>query len=129
MGSSHVHFVDHRGARILVFDISNAQPDETIAAITEAKGIIAGESKGSVRLLTEVTGASFNDASSSAMKSFVEHNSPYVKASAVVGVTGLKKIIYMVMVRAAGRNIRTFDTADAAKDWLAGHQAEAQLPR
>jgi hypothetical protein len=44
---------------------------------------------------------------------------PYVKASAVAGITGLKKIIYDAVLMFSKRNISTFDSIDSAKEWLA----------
>ena len=42
-----------------------------------------------------------------------------VTASAVVGVAGLKKIVYDAVIRFSGRQIATFDTVEQAKGWLA----------
>jgi hypothetical protein len=53
------------------------------------------------------------------MKEFAAHNKPYVKASTVVGITGLKKIIYDAVLMFSKRNISTFDSIDPAKEWLA----------
>jgi len=54
-----------------------------------------------------------------AMKEFVIHNKPYVVASAVVGVTGLKQIIYNAVMKFSGRKLTAFDSLAEAKDWLA----------
>jgi len=56
---------------------------------------------------------------SATIKDFTTFNKPYVIAGAVVGVTGLKKVIYNAIVAISGRNMSTFDTIDQAKDWLA----------
>ncbi len=53
------------------------------------------------------------------LKEFLHHNESHVKAGAVLGVTGFMKIAYRVALRASGRdNIKLFDDADDAKDWL-----------
>jgi len=85
----------------------------------EAKKLIAGQPKESALILTNVTDIQLTSETSKIMKSFTEHNTPYTKASAVIGVEGLKKIIYSAVQRFSGRSIPTFETLDQAKDWLA----------
>ena len=69
--------------------------------------------------LTDVTNTAFNSKVPDAMKVFVMHNKPYVVASAVVGVTGLKQIIYSAVMKFSGRRLTAFDSLAEAKDWLA----------
>jgi flavodoxin len=69
--------------------------------------------------LTDVTNTTFNSKVSDAMKEFVVHNKPYIVASAVVGVTGLKQIIYNAVMKFSGRKLTAFDSLAEAKDWLA----------
>jgi len=47
-------------------------------------------------------------------------NKPYVVAAAVVGVTGLKQIIYNAVMKFSGRKLTAFDSLAEAKDWLTG---------
>jgi hypothetical protein len=53
------------------------------------------------------------------MKRYSAANTPFVKASVVVGIGGLKRVLYQAVVKLSGRNIATLDTVDEAKDWLA----------
>lgn len=50
---------------------------------------------------------------------FVKGNKPYVKASAVVGLSGLQQIVYNGIMKITGREIKSFSTLAEAKDWLA----------
>ena len=52
------------------------------------------------------------------MKDLTTHNKPYVKASAVVGVDGLKKVVFNAVQTVSGRHLSSFETADQAKAWL-----------
>jgi hypothetical protein len=61
----------------------------------------------------------FNSKLSEAMKEFVCHNKPYVVAAAVVGVTGLKQVIFNAVMKLSGRKLTAFNTLAEAKDWLA----------
>ncbi len=116
---SRVQFMDHKGKQILYLNFAQAKAGEVLETISHAKAIIAAQPPNSVLVLTNVTNAGFNSEVSDAMKQFVTHNKPFVKASGVVGITGLKQIIYNAVVKFSGRNLVAFDTFDQARDWLA----------
>ncbi len=61
----------------------------------------------------------FSSEAAEALKQFTSHNKPYVTAAAVVGIIGLKQIIYNAVLKFSGRNLVAFDSVDKAKDWLA----------
>lgn len=115
---SRVKFITHRGARILHLDFTQAHPGEVLQIIQHAKNVIAAQPPRSIRTLTDVTDLKFNTEASEAMKAFASHNKPFVEAAAVVGVTGLKRIIYNAVVKFSGRNLVAFDSHGEAKDWL-----------
>ena len=116
-----VNFIEHKGRKLLHLDFSHCKAEEVLQIIDQARAVIGAQPPKSVMTLTDVTETGFNSAVSDAMKAFVEHNKPFVAASAVVGVTGLKQIIFNAVVRFSGRQLHAFDTMDQAKDWLAGH--------
>ena len=68
-----------------------------------------------------MTNARFNDEVSNGLKEFTAHNRPYVKAAAIVGITGLKRILFDAVMAFSKRNIETFDNLDQAKRWLANN--------
>jgi hypothetical protein len=113
-----IKFIEHKGKKILHLDFTQARADEVIQIIREAKGVIAAQPEKSILTLTDVTNIKFNSAAADAMKEFASHNKPYVSAAAVVGVTGLKQVIYNAVVRFTGRNLVAFDSHGQAKDWL-----------
>jgi hypothetical protein len=114
-----VNMVTHKGKRILYFDLSSCKSTELAAIIVEAKKAVAAEKHGSVLALTNVTNTELSKDTSDIVKDFTAHNKPYVKASAVVGVEGLKKIIYNAVMAFSGRQLSAFATLEQAKDWLA----------
>jgi hypothetical protein len=113
-----IRFISHNGKQLLFLDFSSCKADEALKTISEAKKIIQDQPENSLLILTDVTDGRFNTLVTDAMKEFVAHNKPYVKASAVVGITGLKKIIYDAVLIFSKRNISTFDSVEAAKEWL-----------
>ena len=116
---NRVQFVSYKGKMILHLDFSGCKLAELSEAIGKAKQVISSKPANSILVLTDVTDAEMSRGTSDLMKDFGVHNKPYVAASAVVGVTGLRKIVYDAVVRISGRQIATFGTVEQAKDWLA----------
>jgi hypothetical protein len=121
METSRVKFITHREKEILFLDFSNTLPHEVLQTIEDAKRVISARPKRSLLTLTDVTNARFNEAVGDGLKQFTAHNKPYVKAGAVVGVTGLKRIIFSAVIAFSRRNIETFDDIEQAKHWLANN--------
>lgn len=119
-----VSFITHNNKQILYLDVTNSPDVETsMAQFDEAKRVCQMQPEKSVLLLTDVTGAHYNTEATNHMKEFSAAITPYVRASAAVGVTGIMRIIVRSLIRISGRDIRIFDTIDEAKDWLV-EQAE-----
>ncbi|HEY3316313.1 MAG TPA: hypothetical protein VGL40_13675 [Bacillota bacterium] len=115
-----IGFIEHKGKRMMRLDFSHSGDGRAIfGAMDEAKQLISKEPPNSVLTVTDVTGAHYDGEMAAAMKEFTAFNKPYVKAAAVVGVTGLLKILYSAVVRFSGRQLVLFDDLEAAKEWLA----------
>lgn len=115
---SKVNFIEHQGKKILHIDMSNCMETEVLSIIEEAKKIILTLPEKSVLILTDVTHARYNAAVVTAMQEFTKINRPYVKASAVLGINAIKKIIFNKIMEFSERKLNAFDTADKAKEWL-----------
>jgi len=113
-----IQFIEHKGKKILHLDLADAKATGVVQLVRDATPVIAAQPARSIRTLTDVTNMAFNVEATEALKQFTVHNKPYVLAGAVVGVTGLKKIIYNAVLKFSGRNIVAFDTLDEAKNWL-----------
>ncbi len=61
----------------------------------------------------------FNPEIVRAITALAEANKPYVRAGAVVGLSGLMKVVYATVLRVTGRNLKPFDDLGRGKDWLA----------
>ncbi len=116
-----VKFIEHEGKSILYLDFSRCRADEVLKAIARARTVVARQPERSLLTLTNVTDARFDDAVTRELKELTAHNRPYVRAAAVVGVTGIKRIIFEAVIAFSQRKISTFDTVDSAKQWLAAN--------
>lgn len=113
-----VKFIKHEWKQILLLDFSNGSVDEVIKAIAKASDTIRLQPKSSLLILTDVTNARYNLEVVEKLKDFTSANTPYVRASAVVGLDGLKKIVYNAVIMFSKRRISVFEDIEKAKDWL-----------
>ncbi len=114
-----VRFITHKDRKILYIDFSCCSPEEMMTYMREAQRIISSQSEGSVLTLTDVTDARYNRQVSAALKEYTNANKPFVKAAAVIGVTGLKEVILNAIILFTRRKFSLFDRIDEAKEWLA----------
>ena len=114
-------FIDHRGARILFLDYAGVKDTGTaLRLIDETRRIVAAQTPGrSLLSLTHVRDSHFDSSVLRAMRALAEHNAPYVKAGAVVGMNPLMKVAFSTVVHLTGRALRAFDDLDEAKEFLA----------
>jgi len=113
-----VQVIDYKGKEIVYLDFSDCNVGEIFQVIKMAQKIIRIQPLNSVLTLTNVTGTKYNREVIKAMKEFANGNKPFVKAGAVIGIDGLKRIVYDAITRFAERNLPAFDDIEKAKDWL-----------
>ncbi len=116
---SRVQQLQHKGKQVVLVDLSGCTPDETIQIVGEAKTIIAKNPPKSCRVVTDVKGATYSRQVAEAIKDFVSHNSPYVKASAVVGAEGTAAVLLQTVIFLTRRELKSFGKREEALDWLA----------
>lgn len=114
-----VRFIEHAGVRVLLLDYTNVMDSaQALAIIADTKRMVAEQPRASLLTLTDVTGSHFDSSIVSALRELVEHNRPYVRAGAVVGLTGLMRVIFTTLVHLTGRNIRALETREEALEYL-----------
>ena len=118
---NRISVIEYRGVSVVLLDFTNAtDPATTIAEIGEAKRFFAAyPPNGSLRTLTDVTGARYNTAVLEALKDLAAHNKPYVGPAAAVVQTALHRVAMNLAGLFSGRKFRAFASRDEALDWLA----------
>jgi hypothetical protein len=119
--SDRLKKITHRGCSILFTDYSNFLTfEEWNALLDEERKLMPSEPLGSVLALAVFTGSRFSARVFSAIKELAVHNKPYIKASALVGLSSLQQGIFLKGIeRTADRSFGLFDTVEQAKNWLA----------
>jgi hypothetical protein len=126
MSDNRIRIIEHG---IVLLDFSNVkEPDAELHRSAEAKAIIASQPRGQARVLTDVTGSNFNQRSIESLKDLVQHNRPYVKASALVGLSALTRVIFRAVLTLTGRDIRVFETRKEAIAYLLSKRLEPAPP-
>jgi hypothetical protein len=83
----------HRGKKIFILDVSNSAPGESVPIIKEAQAKIAMLPAKSALVLMDVTNAAYDVEGLKVLNEFGVKNTPFVKASAVVGAEGLRSVL------------------------------------
>jgi hypothetical protein len=116
-----VYEFKYKSKTIFCLDISDLQSkdiQEFYKNVEQAKEIIRKSPPKSLLVITEVTNTGFDTKVAGIIKDYAQHNTPYVKASAVVGIVGWSKIILTAIKTATGRDFYLANTMDDAKEWL-----------
>ena len=114
-----VRTLEHFGASILFANLGHSDTSVVLERIAELRTKVAEYKPGTALVLTDVKGASIDPKVLAALGEMVTANKPYVKASAVVGLTPKRDEIRQAVASLAGRDLQAFDDVEPALDWLA----------
>jgi hypothetical protein len=116
-----VYELNYKGKTIFCLDIAGLQlkdKPEFHELVEQAKEIIRKQPPKSLLVITKVTNTGFDIEIAGLIKEYAQHNTPYVKASTVVGIAGWAKIILTTIKIATGRDYYIADTMEEAQEWL-----------
>ncbi|WP_371802540.1 hypothetical protein [Candidatus Lokiarchaeum ossiferum] len=113
-----IKFITHHEKKILHLDFAGCNSTEVSALINDAKKVIAAQPHYSLSVISDVTDMKANKEVTQMMKEFTAHNKPYVKQSAVLGITGIKKVLYQAVIKFSNRKITLANTMEEAKEYL-----------
>jgi hypothetical protein len=121
-------WIVHKGVEILYGDFSGFQKNvEALRAeVRAADREILGKPPGTVLTVADLTGTVTSREVVELFRQSAMATKNHVRRQAVVGVTGVQKILAQGVALFSGQSMHLFQSADQAKDWLAGgeHQGE-----
>jgi hypothetical protein len=117
--SERVTWVTHAGKQLVQIDFNGCTPGTFAPIISSAQRIITAAPKASVLALTLLSDVRFDTATVVEMERFVSAVQPHLKANALVGITGMKKVVFNGVKPLYRVPFDLFDAVPAAKDWLA----------
>ena len=117
-------WIEHKGKRIFYQDFSknffnSAAVKEELA---EVQRVVMAEPPGSVLVLSDFRDTNVGSDLLSTMNSASAATKAYVRKTAVLGVTGMKRKLADLLTAITGQPLKYFDNIEAAKDWLAADQ-------
>ena len=108
----------HKGQEVVIVDLSHSAPEETLKTLPVAAELVRSKPPKSQLILTDVSDATYNKAVADGIKEFVQGNSPYVKASAVVGADGVRLVLLQTVIFLSRRDLRAFPSREEALTFL-----------
>lgn len=99
-------------------NISMKNKGEIISLLQQASKMVASRPAKSVLIITDLTNLGFDTEVFEAFKQYAASNTPYVKASALVGLSGLQKIMFNTVKKLTGRDYYVASSLDDAKAFL-----------
>jgi hypothetical protein len=118
---SRISVISHEGKNIIYIDFSNmktSQKEEVYKLFNDANALISKNLPKSARIVTNLTNLGFDKEMSNGFKIYASNNTPYVKASALVGVTGLQKVILTIVKTFTKREFYLANNIEDAKNWV-----------
>lgn len=119
-----VYELNYKGKSILCLDVAGLKLKDKLEfrkLVENAEEQIQKHPSKSLLLLTNVTDTGFDTEVAAIMGEYADHNTPYVKASALVGVSGVQKVVLAAIKAMINRDFYLADNIDDAQEWLTQH--------
>jgi hypothetical protein len=116
-----VYELNYKGKSILCLDVAGLKlkdKPEFQKHVEDAKEQIRKYSPKSLLIITNVTDTGFDTQVAAIMGEYADHNTPYIKASALVGIAGVQKVVLAAIKAMIGRDFYLADTMEEAQEWL-----------
>ena len=120
-----IHLINHHGKQVLVVDLSNCSAAEVEKIARAVPEFVTTRPRGSLLILSDFTGASFDRDALRAMKETAVFDKPFVKKSALIGTQSLPREFHEAMTSYSRRELLIFKTREEALDWLASDSVDA----
>jgi len=121
--TDRVRIIEHG---IVLLDFSGvAEAEAERHRADEARKLISAQPLGQALVLTDVSGSTFDQRTIEDLRKLVEANRPYVKASALVGLSALTRVIFRALMTLTGREIKAFETRAQAIEYLISKRVSA----
>jgi len=117
--SDRARFITHLSKQILLLDLSNCSPDNLDEVYRAVPELLTSRPLGSVLILSDFTGATFDEEAIRVLQQTAVFDKPYVKKSAFVGTESFPQGFFEKLKSFSRREFPAFKTRDEALEWLA----------
>ncbi|MEN8121413.1 MAG: hypothetical protein ABFS35_13760 [Bacteroidota bacterium] len=115
-----VRWIEHKGKKIIYHDLSKLNTDEAVRVVRQFEQfVIKNKDNPALVSLTDFTDAHIFGESFEEVKRVAKLVRPILNKRAVIGITGVKKVLYKAAnIFANGTPSKMFNTLEEAKDYL-----------
>jgi len=108
--TDRIGFITHQNKQILLVDLSFCSASEVEKILRTLPDVVTTRPRGSVLILSDFTGASFDQEAIRVMKETAVFDKPYVKKSAWAGAENLPQELSKSLSTFSGREFFAFKT-------------------
>ena len=109
----------HKGKRYFFARYTDLDIEGVKKEVPEVEEVVKREPLESVLLLIDTKGTVISPDALVYFKNTSKNSKPYMKKVAIMGMTGVRQLIVDLIVKFAGiENLKAFDDAESARDWL-----------
>ena len=114
-------WIIHKEKQIFHIDLSGfgRDTDAFRKELMAAESVTCQQPAGSLAVLTDVRDTVASSEVMNLAKESSGRTTKYVRKTAVIGVTGIRRVLLDAVSRFSGQQFAAFDDIEAAKDWLA----------
>jgi hypothetical protein len=119
MENPRIQFINYKGKKILLEDFSNIKDEtELIALMWQAEEVVHKQPLNSLLVVVDMTNTRYGQNAAQSSKTATKSNTPYIKASTLVGTSKLMEVIIQSLRVLTGRKLVSFPTREEAYEWL-----------
>ncbi|HUN56117.1 MAG TPA: hypothetical protein VMU29_13280 [Smithella sp.] len=109
-----------KGKKILYADYSGFKGDAAALQIENdaVDAVVCQQAPSSVLCITDVRDTLASSEAMVIIKNSAKRTNPYIRKQAVIGVTGVRRVLADAVVRFSGQNLSLFDSMEQAQEWL-----------
>ena len=113
-------WITHAGKSIFHIDLSDfwTDADALRTELDEASAITCQQPEDSLLVLTDVRGTVLSSEVLNIGKESSAKTTKHVRKTAVLGISGFRKVLLDAVSRFSGQSFAVFEDAEEAKDWL-----------
>src|SRR5690554_5497832 len=112
MYEDRIKWIEHKGKRILSLDYSNLPSEDLTPMQNEVARVVTKEPPNSVVYLTDVSNFKFSMKTLNQFNQLANVTKPHDKIVAILGATGLIKVMYDGYAKLFGKPIRAFNSRE-----------------
>jgi hypothetical protein len=117
--TDRIHFITHQSKQILFVDLSDCAASQVEKIVRELPEVVTRRPRGSVLILVDFTGASFDGEALRTMEEAAVFDKPYIKKSAWIGAENFPHEFQRSLSSFSQREFPSFKTREEALTWLA----------